>query len=310
MKFSGGTAGLDLATIPPGTFLMGSPPTEAGRDEDEGPQHPVTITRPFDLAIFPVTRGQFARFLLDTSYQTQAEKESQSWSWTGTEWGRLERASWQNPHFDQTDDHPVVCVSWRDAVAFCGWLGKKIGRAVRLPSEAEWEYACRAGSTTPFNTGPTITPKQANFNGSITYGGAAGADGTWTSNRNERRLGVPAGVPEVGAGEVVAPETIRFWPAEGESRQNTTPVGSFRPNGWDLFDMHGNVWEWCAGWVGPYAGSARAEIDPVGPAAGQWLALRGGSWRNGPNVCRSASRGGGEPDAHSHNFGFRIALGP
>jgi formylglycine-generating enzyme required for sulfatase activity len=136
----GGGVKLALVLIEPGAFLMGSPDREDGHYEEEGPQHRVTLTEPFYLGKHPVTVGQFKRFVAEDHYRTEAEKEDSL-------------ATWNNPGFAQTDKHPVVNVSWNDAKAFCAWLGRRSGRQVRLPTEAEWEYSCRAGSKTRYHFG-------------------------------------------------------------------------------------------------------------------------------------------------------------
>jgi formylglycine-generating enzyme required for sulfatase activity len=146
--------GMELVPIPPGKFLMGSPDEEPGRQVDEGPQHEVIITRPFYMAVHDVTVGQFKAFVKDKGYQTEAEKGDGAFRIIP---GRPEekdpQANWQNPGFEQADDHPVVCVSWNDAGAFCDWLSAKEGKKYALPTEAQWEYCCRAGSQTRFHFG-------------------------------------------------------------------------------------------------------------------------------------------------------------
>lgn len=146
--------GMKLAPIPPGSFLMGSPPQEPGRREDEGPQHEVEITRPFYLGVHEVTVGQFKAFIQETRYQTDAEKGGGAFVRTPDgKWANDPKANWRNPGFDQTDEHPVVCVSWNDAQAFCHWLSAKEGKTYALPTEAQWEYSARAGSPSKFGFG-------------------------------------------------------------------------------------------------------------------------------------------------------------
>jgi formylglycine-generating enzyme required for sulfatase activity len=241
--------GMKFAWIPPGTFLMGSPPSEEKRSDGET-QHRVMLTKGFNLGVHQVTRGQFARFVEEAGYQTEAERGGGACAWTGKEWKLDPSKNWRAPGFAQADDHPVVCVSWNDAVALCDWLTKQDGqgRRYRLPTEAEWEYACRAGTATPFAFGATISTDRANYDGNYIYGQGK----------------------------------------KGVYRQATTPVGSFPPNAWGLFDMHGNVWEWCQDWSGPYP---KGDVkDQIGPEKGDDRVLRGGSWCNRPNGCRSACR--------------------
>jgi formylglycine-generating enzyme required for sulfatase activity len=148
--------GMKLKLIPDGEFLMGSPESDPQVTNDEKPQHRVRITQPFYLGIHPVTRGQFRRFAEATRYQTEAEKDGKGgygWDTAAGKWVQDPKFSWRSPGFDQTDDHPVVTVSWNDAMAFSDWLGRQEGQKYRLPTEAEWEYACRAGTTTRFSFG-------------------------------------------------------------------------------------------------------------------------------------------------------------
>ncbi|MGF1519156.1 MAG: SUMF1/EgtB/PvdO family nonheme iron enzyme [Nodosilinea sp.] len=235
---------LDLVRIPAGQFLMGAPAGEEGRFDEEGPQHRVTVSE-FWLGKYPVTQAQYQAIM------------------------------GQNPsHFSENGaNRPVETVSWHDAVAFCQKLSKKMGRTYRLPSEAEWEYACRAGTTTPFYFGSTITPDLANYDGNYTY--ANGPTGTF--------------------------------------RKQTTEVGQFPPNAFGLYDMHGNVWEWCADhWHPNYEGAptdGSALLLPGGRKSVErysWM-MRGGSWSDISMVCRSAFRSSPVPDAFGvHSFGFRV----
>ena len=221
----GGGVSMRFNPIPAGRFTMGSPPEERGRDNDEL-QRPVTITKPFYMGIHAVTQLQWLTIM-------------------GTSPSRFSGI-----------DLPVERVSWDDAAEFCKKLSEKTGRTVRLPTEAEWEYACRAGTTTAFNTGDDIKPEQANFN---------------------------------------------------ESRKKqTTPVGSYPANALGLFDMHGNVWEWCADWYGFYPEGAAT--DPKGPERSPLRTLRGGSWSRYPRYCRSANRSWLGPDSRDDDIGFRAAL--
>lgn len=152
-------SGPELVVIPTGEFLMGSPESEKGRYDDEGPQHEVTIGRRFALGRYPVTVGEYRKFVEAADHRHGGG----IYVWTGSEWKQDMTKSWRDPGFSQTDRHPVVGVSWRDAVAYYEWLTKETGKAYRLPSEAEWEYACRAGTTTRYSFGDAITPKDANY---------------------------------------------------------------------------------------------------------------------------------------------------
>jgi formylglycine-generating enzyme required for sulfatase activity len=166
------------------------------------------------------------------------------------------------------DNLPVEQVSWNDAVEFCKKLSKKEGRTYRLPTEAEWEYACRAGTSTPFNTGLTISAAEANYDGDNAY----------------------------GSGQ------------EGIDRKGTTEVGSFAANSFGLYDMHGNVSEWCSDRVDGSYYSSSPSTDPTGSEMGDSRILRGGSWYYYPGICRSASRFRSRPDVRSSHIGFRIVV--
>ncbi len=241
---------LDMVAIPGGTFMMGSPDNEPGRRDSEGPQHEVAVPA-FFMAKTPITQAQ---------WRAVAQLE------------QVDRELNPDPARFKGDDRPVEQVSWLDAIEFCARLSRLTGRDYRLPTEAEWEYACRAGTTTPFNLGETLTGDLANYNASATY----------------------------------AEE------AQGEYRRKTTPVGSCPPNAFGLYDMHGNVWEWCQDhWHGNYEG------DP--PTDGSaWLfsgernkdyrtrVLRGGSWYLNPRNCRSACRNDNLPGARNVYYGFRV----
>lgn len=175
------SVGMKFMLIPAGNFLMGSPKSELGRRDAERP-HEVILTKSFYLGATEVTQDQWIQVMAD------------------------------NPSFFEGNDLPVETVTWEEAMEFCGRLSAAENRVYRLPTEAEWEYACRAGTATPFHTGATINTDQANFDGRKTYGKGA----------------------------------------TGEFRETTTAVDTFPPNAWGLRDMHGNVWEWCADWHAPY----------------------------------------------------------
>jgi formylglycine-generating enzyme required for sulfatase activity len=252
--------GMELAWVPAGEFTMGSPEGEAGRREDEGPAHRVAITRPFYLATHETTVAQFRAFVQASKYRTEAEKPGGGalrWDKARKAWQEDAACTWQNPGWSQDDAEPVVCVSRFDALAFCYWLGRKEGRVYRLPTEAEWEYACRAGTTTPFAPGPVLLPGQGNF-------------------------------------------------AAGPGRP--TRVGSFPANAWGLWDMHGNVWEWCGDTYGPTYYGDSPPRDPPGPERGERGVLRGGSWGSGAPDCRSAARLGVPVGSRRTDAGFRVVL--
>ena len=241
---------LDMVSVPSGNFMMGSPQGE-GYDTEK-PQHQVTV-KAFFVGKYPVTQVQ---------WQAVANL------------AKINRELDPNPAHSQGNNHPVELVSWYDAVEFCARLSKLTGKQYTLPSEAQWEYACRAGTTTPFYFGETITSELANYRGISTYG-------------NE---------------------------VKGTCREEKTPVGSFPPNAFGLYDMHGNVWEWCADtWHRNYEGM------PIDGSA--WTdkgfdnesklrrVLRGGSWFTNPALCCSAFRFNGLPNLRYDDFGFRICCG-
>ena len=229
--------GMRLVRLPAGRFWMGGQEpaanlcaafAEYGRKPeefaDEYPQHPVEITRPFWMGCHEVTVGQFRQFTRQTHYRTQAERDGQGgWGYdpaTGRCSGRHPQFTWENPGFPQTDQHPVLNVTWNDAVAFCQWLTEKEGRRYRLPTEAEWEYACRAGSGTRYPHGDDPAGLRQTAHLRNIDRGAAYAD-------------VQDQVHQLAPGESL-----------------TAPVGSRAPNRWGLYDMLGNVWEWTADWYG------------------------------------------------------------
>jgi formylglycine-generating enzyme required for sulfatase activity len=222
---------MKLTLIPAGKFVMGSPSDEAGRVEDEGPQREVTISKPFYMGIHEITQGQY------------------------------EVIMGSNPAYFKGAIRPVERVSWEDATDFCERLSQKTGRKVTLPTEAQWEYACRAGSTTRFCFGD-----------------------------DEKHL---AAYARYGQGV----------------QSGTAPVGMGKPNAWGLYDMHGNVWEWCSDWYAKSYASLSL-VDPTGPNSGQTRVLRGGSWNFGPEQCRSACRYDGSPSigGRGNLFGFRVVV--
>jgi formylglycine-generating enzyme required for sulfatase activity len=228
---------LEMAAITGGTFMMGSPENEVERFSDERPQHHVTVPS-FLMGKYPVTQAQYQAIV-------------------GT-----------NPSLFKGSNRPVECVSWDNAVAFCEKLSQKTGKNYRLPSEAEWEYACRAGTTTPFYFGKTISTDLANYDGNYTYGGGA----------------------------------------KGVYREETTEVGIFPANPFGLYDMCGNVWEWCQD-------NRHSNYEGAPTDGSAWLnneessdrkLLRGGSWHNNPDYCRSAYRLNLNLVSRYTSIGFRV----
>ena len=225
--------GVRLVLVPAGTYHRGAPAEEDGAYPDERPAHEVTISKPFFLGRAPVTQGQWARVM--------SSKPSR---------------------FSGGADYPVDSVSFDEVARFLCESG------FELPTEAEWEYACRAGTTTPFHFGATIRPSEANYDASFVYG-----DGE-----------------------------------KGRGREGTVVVASHPANDRGLHDMHGNVWEWCVDWYSPktYAELDAPVVDPEGPATGKLRVCRGGSWGIAPRSCRSAARIGRKPEQAYDNVGFRV----
>jgi formylglycine-generating enzyme len=254
------------ADIPAGTFTMGSPLTEVNRKSDEI-QHQVTLSA-FKISRHEITLAEFRRFIDATGYNTDADKGTDgyfgSYIWTGEKLEIKDGVNWKcdekgNPRPLADYNYPVIHVSWSDARAFAEWMG------CRLPTEAEWEYACRAGTNAPFNTGDNLTTSQANYDGDYPY------------NNN------PVGI----------------------HRGKVLPVESFAPNAWGVYDMHGNVWEWCNDWYDSYSPEPRN--NPKGPATGSFKTYRGGCWEFFAVSCRSACRDYSRIGRRVSFIGFRIA---
>ncbi|MBD2066243.1 formylglycine-generating enzyme family protein [Leptolyngbya sp. FACHB-671] len=242
----GDDVGLDMILVPGGRFTMGSPDDELERAGDEGPQHEVTVSA-FFMGRYPVTQAQW-RFVAELP-QVKQELSLDPSSFKG-------------------DNRPIEQVSWYDAVEFCARLSSYTGRPYRLPSEAEWEYACRAGTTTPFYFGKTLTTDLANYDGRSTY--------------------------DEGS--------------TGELRDETTPVDHFGiANTFGLCDMHGNVYEWCQDhWHGSYEGAPIDGSAWLSEDEHASRVLRGGSWFVSPRPCRSACRNLNTPDSRDSDIGFRV----
>ena len=256
----GSGKGPELVLVPTGRFQMGSPEAErkkaieAGAQkawvERETPQHWVGIEKPIAMGRYPVTVGEWRAFVAASRWRAQGD------------------VNWASPGFRQTDEHPVVGVTWHDAQQYLIWLAAQTGQAYRLPSEAEWEYACRAGTKTAFSFGDEINTGLANYDGNHSYNGSP----------------------------------------RGEYRQGTSRVGEFAPNPWGLFDMHGNVWEWVQDVVHDnYAGAPlTGEAWEDGGDQGRRI-LRGGSWLYNPRYLRSALRNGFSATLSNDIVGFRVA---
>ncbi|MEY3402766.1 MAG: hypothetical protein RLZZ86_2382 [Cyanobacteriota bacterium] len=227
---------LEMIAIPGGTFWMGSPTNEAERNNDEGPQHQVTVPS-FFMGKYPLTQAQYQAIIGN------------------------------NPSYFKGNNRPVETVSWDDAVLFCQKLSQRTGKSYRLPSEAEWEYACRAGTKTPFSFGDNITTDLVNYNGNYPYKSAP----------------------------------------KGKYREQTTDVGTFPPNAFGLYDMHGNVWEWCEDdWHENYIDAPTDGSAWNSQSGSNTKLLRGGSWNFFARYCRSAFRSWDSRDHRNDYFGFRV----
>lgn len=263
-----------MVIIPAGNFTMGSPDSETERDRDEGPQHAVSIARPIAVSKFEVTRGEFRRFIRATGYVPGNRCNV----WTGTTEERVQGKSWRDHNFAQTDRHPVVCISWDDASAYIAWLSRKTGKPYRFLSEAEWEYAARAGATSRFSFG-------VNDDELCTYGNVADA--------TARKRGGPANWHYTNCSDGFA--------------MTTAPVGSFAANGFGLHDMHGNVWEWLGDcYRDTYSGAPSDGSTWTGNPCTR-RAVRGGGWSYAPKFNRSADRNGDPPRVYGSNLGLRLA---
>jgi formylglycine-generating enzyme required for sulfatase activity len=268
-----------------GTFNMGS---TDGQD-DEKPVHQVTVSS-FYICRYEVTVGEFRQFVNATGYKTQAETGGGAYIWTGSAWEQKSDANWKNPYLAQNMDHPVTCVSWYDAIAYCNWRSRNEGlmpvysvnnsfapadwskgtvecdfksNGYRLPTEAEWEFAARGGTKS----------KGYTYSGSDAIGSVA-----W------------------------------FW---DNANKSTQQVGLEASNELGIYDMSGNVWEWCWDWYdsGYYAKSPGS--DPRGAGSGSSRVLRGGAWYNSGNYCRVAFRNcSGPDDRNTYTRGFRLARTP
>jgi formylglycine-generating enzyme required for sulfatase activity len=242
----GDALALDMVLVPAGRFMMGSADDEPERYEDESPQHEVTI-RSFFMSRYPVTQAQWRAVAALGQVDIELDPD---------------------PSHFKGDNRPVEQISWYEAAEFCKRLHRHAKRPYRLPSEAQWEYACRAGSQTPFYFGDTISPALANYRGTTDYNGGP----------------------------------------EGEYREETTPVDYFdAANAFGLCDMHGNVWEWCADhWHYHYEGAPTDGSAWLSEDKTTRRLRRGGSWNFNPRLCRAATRRSSRPDDHDNRIGFRV----
>ncbi len=252
--------GMSLIELPADEFVMGGSPDDPLAGPGEFPQRSVPFMKPFYIGQYEVTVGQFRKFVAATGYATAAESNGEGgWRTNGkTSWGEKSAdVIWSAPGYATSDDHPVSVVTYADAEAFCQWLSESEGQKYRLPTEAEWEYACRAGTTTPRSYPPELMPDYCWF-----------------------RLNMP---------------TV-------EAR----PVGRRQPNPWGLYDMNGNVREWCLDWYSTTAYQVPLASQPSGPATGDKRVIRGGCFMDDKAFLRSSHRGFLDPHDSINNQGFRV----
>jgi formylglycine-generating enzyme required for sulfatase activity len=295
----GNKVSMKLVLIPAGKFVMGHSESElreieklreietmcvamgAGSGElFGGPQHEVTISKPFYMGVTHVTVDQFAAFVKDSGYKTGAEKDGFAYGVVikdgKLDLKKIDGCCWRKPSFDQKGDHPVVQVSWNDAKAFCDWLSKKSGKTVQLPTEARWEYACRAETKTAYPWGDDPDKGKG-----------------WANCADQS---LKKKLPN-------APADWKFFSWD-DGFAFTSPVGSFKANAFGLYDMIGNAWEWCQDRL-DYAKEA-ATAPFVDTREGR--VLRGGSWIYDPQFCRSARRCWGNPVNRDVCVGFRVSV--
>ncbi|MBT2323998.1 formylglycine-generating enzyme family protein [Variovorax paradoxus] len=294
--------GMKFVRLPAGEFMMGSDERAQSLAHgyshygladlqalgDEAPRHAVRITRAFYMGQHEVTVDQFRLFIERSGYVPESLADGTGGygynpaydptsSARGDAFeGRDSRYSWRNPGFPQAGDHPVVNVTWNDAIALAAWLGEREGVVYRLPSEAEWEYACRAGTATRYNTGDDLASL-------------------------------------LGSAALLDLDTAQRWPWRlpfalpgHDGYVFTAPVGSFAPNAFGLFDMHGNVWEWVADWYGEHYYAEAPRDDPTGPGAGKLHVRRGGSWASSALYARSAYRNWNTAETRYTLVGMRL----
>ncbi|HRF63460.1 MAG TPA: formylglycine-generating enzyme family protein [Candidatus Competibacter sp.] len=274
--------GPEMIVIEAGRFVMGSPANEPGRFEQEGPQREIVVVRPFAIARCETTVAEFRAFVEATGQVTQAEKGDGCYvvNEKGTDAEQRKDRNWRNPGFPQTDAHPVVCVSWNDAVAYAEWLSRRTGQTYRLPTEAEWEYAARAGSA---------------------------ASRFWGDDPN-------AGCDEANAADQALKRRYPEykWPTAAcdDGTIYTASAGRFRRNAFGLSDMLGNVWEWVQDCYVDTLDSVPADGTAWEGPPGENCArrvVRGGGWSSKPVLVRSASRNRPAPVEANFYLGFRLA---
>ena len=299
------TIGMKLTLVPAGNFLMGA--VEAPSDtltafpyarrewlDGETPQHRVRITKPFYMGTYEVTLGQFLKFYHDAKYKMDCETDGKpSWGYSADR--KLIESTlfrpWNTLAWKAEMDHPAVYISWNDATAFCKWLSAKEKMVYRLPTEAEWEYACRAGTKTRFSNGND--PEDLVRIGNV--------------SDQDRRVGHENAIIVVFDTGKKEDTQIPYPFLKGRDGYKwTAPVGKFRPNAFGLYDMHGNAWEWCSDWYDEKYYENSPKEDPQGPTAGSLRVLRGGGFSDTTVDLRAAYRNGESPSSRLCKAGFRV----
>ena len=275
----GGGVRMDFVLVSAGDFMMGSSDKSrnSGWHISEGPVHKVTISKPFYVAKYPVTVAQFAKFVDATKHVTACEKKGNiGGTMKKGRWGKGTGINWRKPGFPQTGNHPVVLVDWNDAQAFAGWATKQLRKEVRLPTEAEWEYAARGPKNLVYPFG-----------------------NTWDGLRVNHK---DAALQKAGS-------TANNCSKDNDGYAFTSPVGKFKNASWcGAYDMSGNVWQWVQDYAAGY--KSEPQVDPQGPANGQSRILRGGDWHETPSACRTAFRARFAPTFLGTHLGFRVVLVP
>lgn len=282
-------SGITFVLVQPGSFVMGAQQGESARPDET--QHNVKISKPFYIAAHEVTVGQFENFVKSISEQSGREwmsdaekgtsqlKEGKPGGFAMNAVGKNEwqdNVNWRNPGFQQSKDHPVVYMSWNDAKAYANWLKKSETLNYRLPTEAEWEYACRANTKTAY----------------------------WWGDKHDRS-GKVANVRDQSYLEFN--KNLEDIMNANDGFIHTSPVGSYQPNAFELYDMIGNVWEWVEDYYGPYK-TGGTQVDPTGPKEGTARVARGGGFRNAPDRLRSAARFQDGAECRFAGMGFRLVL--
>jgi len=278
-------SGVQFSWIAGGSFTMGASESETqwltdnfsaqryqARFAHELPAHPA-IVDDFWMGVTSVTVGQFAQFVRESGYATEAEQAGVAYAYHNGAWGSVRGVNWRKPGFKQDDQHPVVCVSWFDAKAYCRWLSEVTGLSYALPSEAQWEYACRAGSQTAYSVGDDLVACDAHF--------------SWSKKDS----------PLVSAQRFI---------------KQTSPVGVYPANAFGLFEMHGNVWEWCEDRFDQqfYRREEALGNNPLCQRGAAFRVRRGGGWSDTAPFLRSAYRGRAYPDVAYSDMGFRVVILP